>query len=146
MSGVKYAPDFEVKLTIKKVLEVGLSESGINLGASLKKGPVKVTLDQSGKIKSSAKLGRLSLAGDSRLRALGANFKFLNITFENGSDGKIIYKAAISYTGAARFQLRGTLNIDKILLENSGLLGNAYRGIKNRDQQLREALEQSGVR
>ena len=146
MSGVKYAPDFEVKLTIKKVLELGYCKDGVKFAALIKKGPVKFTLEPSGKVKASAKFGNLSLAGDPRLKALGVNFKFLNITFSEASNGNIAYKAAISYRGAARFDLKGSFDIEKLILDNSGLLGNAYRGIKDRDQQIKKALENSGVR
>lgn len=146
MSGVKHPTDFKVKLTVKKVLEVSYSgKKGVKLAAALKKGPVTLRLDNEGNISSSAQFGRYSIKGFDSIKALGVKLKALKITAHLKENGDIAYKAGITY-GLGSFFVSGSFDIEKLILDNSGLLGDAYRGIKNRDQQLQDALEHSGVR
>ncbi len=141
MAEVRHPTDFNVKVTIRKVLEVSYSgEKGVKLAAALKKGPVTFKLDNKRNISSSAKLGRYSISGFDSIKALGVQIKFIKITAKLKDNGDIAYNAGISY-GAFYFDVAGSFDVEKLVLDNSGLSGNAYRSIKNYNQQNQEALE-----
>jgi len=143
MSGVKHPTDYKVKLTIKKVLEVSYSgEKGAKLAAALKKGPVTFKLDNKGNIESSAKLGRYTIKGFDSIKALGVELKFLKITAKINEKGDVAYEASITY-GLGTFFVSGSFDLEKLLLENSGLFGGAYRALygPNREQVLQDELK-----
>ncbi|MBX2809442.1 MAG: hypothetical protein KTR20_12525 [Cellvibrionaceae bacterium] len=144
MTKLKHPTDFNVKLTVKKVLEVSHSgEKGIKLSSVLKKGPVTFKLDNNGNIDSSAKLGRHSIKGFDSVQDLGVDIKFIKIKANLNKSGDIEYIAEITY-GFFSFSVKGYFDVEKIV--DRGLLKKAYQPLKNRQQQIDNALKNAGVK
>jgi len=133
--------NFAVKASIKKVLEVSYStDKGVKLNAALKKGPLKATMDINGKVKFSGNLGSFSLHGDPTLKGLGAKFKSLSVVYSLAENGDIKYKVTFAALNAASISFGGQFDLEKMVLDR-GLLRGAYRPLKNREQQLKDALD-----
>lgn len=134
--------NFAVKASVKKIAEITYSsEDGLRLKAALKKGPIKATLDQDGKVQFTGSLGRYSLKGDPTLKALGAKFKLLSISFSLAENGDIKYKAKVSVYGTVDFIVGDQFDLEKLLLDR-GFLKGAYDAVKNREKNLKEAIDE----
>lgn len=132
--------NFQVKASVFKVIEVTYSiDNGISLKAALKKGPVKVTIDDKKKVTFSGNIKSLILSGDPTFEALGARFKALSVLLSLADNGDIKYKATVSCWGIGSFSLIGQFDLEKLVVDR-GLLRRAYRPLKNRAQQVEDAV------
>lgn len=136
-----FPTDFKAKAVILKAVELSYSkEDGLSMKGQIKKGPIKMTIDKSGNITVSGKVSRLSLNGSPKLKALGANFKKIEVTFSEKENGDIEYNGWVSVLGGnGKFGIEGSFDLEKLILDR-GFLKSAYDPVKNRQKQLDEAL------
>lgn len=137
-----FPTDFKAKAVILKAVELSYSKSdGFSMKARVKKGPLTMTIDKNGNISASGKISNLSLKGSPELKALGANFKKIEVTFSEKENGDIKYNGWVSVLGGnGKFGIEGSFDLEKLILDR-GLLKRAYDPIKNRQKQLDEALD-----
>jgi len=134
--------NFAVKASVFKIVEVSYDKKGLDMKLMAKKGKFKATLDSEGNVTVKANLSRFSLKGDPTLMALGTQFKALNIEFSIADNGDLKYKVTVKALQAAEFSFVHQFDFEEFLL-NRGLLKGAYDALKNRDQQLKDALNES---
>ncbi len=122
----------ELKVTIAKLLEVAYSQDkGLTTKIVRAKGAFKLTVDQNGNARLTGKLGAVSFSGSDTLDKIGANIKFVNVSFSNGGSGNIKYTAMIDIK-SAKIAITGNFNIEKLITSCSGLLCKAARALKGR--------------
>lgn len=132
---------FAVKASVKKVAEITYSsDDGLKLKAALEKGPVKATLDQNGKVQFSGSIGRYSLKGDPALKALGAKFKSLSVSFSLAENGDIKYTATVSIYDKVNFTVSDQFDLESLIFEH-GFLKRAYDPAKSHEQRTKEAID-----
>lgn len=92
------------------------------------------------KVISSAKLGSLSLKQTSEFQAVGANLKKLDVTFRLLDNGDIAYDGWFTAVSGLGFGINGSFDLERLIVDR-GLLRGAYKPLKNRDQQIKDALD-----
>lgn len=123
-----YPTDMKVKAALFKVVEVNYSkENGLDLKGMVKKGPVKVTVDKDGRVTVKGRIANVSLKGTPELKALGANFKKLDIEFSDKGGDDIGFNVWFTVVKGVGFGIEGSFDLAKFMLDR-GLLQRAYRG------------------
>jgi len=122
----------ELKITIAKLLEIAYSEDkGLTTKIVRTKGSFKLTVDQNGNARLSGKTGAVTFSGSEILDKIGANIKFVGVSFSNGGSGNIKYTAMIDIK-SAKIAISGNFNIEALITSCSGLLCRAARALKGR--------------
>lgn len=126
----------EVKVTIAKLLEIAYSKNKrIAVRIMRKKGNFKMSIDDDGKVMLHGSAGVLSFGGGTALESLGAKVKKASIHFTKGDGDDIRYKAAFSFAGGAgEVSVSGSFNAEDLITSCSGLLCQAARRMKGRQQ------------
>lgn len=126
----------EIKVTIAKLLEIAYSKNkGVTAKLLRKRGNFKITIDQNGKVMLHGSAGMLSFSGTSALEGIGAKIKVASIHFTKGDDENINYKASFSFAGGAgAISVASSFNVEDLITSCSGLLCQAAKLIKGRNQ------------
>jgi len=120
----------ELKITIAKLLEIAYSkDKGLTTKIVRTKGLFKLTVDQNGNARLSGKIGVVAFSGSETLDKIGANIKFVSVSFSNGGSSNIKYTAMIDIK-SARIAISGNFNIEALITSCSGLLCRAARALK----------------
>jgi len=135
----------ELKITIAKLVEVAYSkDKGLATKIVRAKGSFKLTVDQNGDARLSGKMGAITFSGSETLDKIGANIKFVNVSFSNGGSSNIKYTAMIDIK-SAKIAISGSFDIEKLITSCSGLLCRAARALKGRhhayDMELQRIME-----
>lgn len=134
--------NFAVKASVLKIVEVSYDKKGLDMKLMAKKGKFKATLDSEGNVTVKTSINKFSLNGDPALKALGAEFKSMKIEFSVAENGDLKYLVGVKCFKVAEFSVDGQFDFEEFLL-NRGLLKGAYDALKNREQQLEDALNES---
>lgn len=126
----------EVKITIAKLIELAYSKNqGITTKIVRQSGGFKLSIDQNGKVMLHGSAGVLAFKGGAELEALGAKIKMASIYFTREKDDNVSYKATFTFAGGAgALSLVGSFSIEELITTCSGLLCQAARTLKNRNQ------------
>lgn len=133
-----------VKVTIAKVLEVAYSKNkGLTRKIVLKKGNFKVKINEDGKVKIHGSAGAFTFNGGAALEGLGAKLKMASISFSKGDGDDINYKASFSfYGGVGAISVSGSFDIIELISSCSGLLCQAARDIRSRNNSQGRRLQE----
>lgn len=131
----------EIKISIAKLIELAYSEdSGLTKKIVAKKGGFKISVDEYGNASLSGSAGILTFKGSPALESLGAKIKFVSISFTKGDGYNVGYIASYSFMKIGTLSISGNFNIEEMILACSGLLCNAARAMKSRDEVLEKAM------
>ena len=122
----------EIKITIAKLIELAYSnDKGLTTKIMVKKGAVKLTIDQSGNARLSGAAGAIIFSGSPVLDIIGTKIKRISVNFNNKDNMNVGYTATIDLK-LLSMTVVGKFNIEDLLTSCSGLLCKAARALKGR--------------
>lgn len=132
----------EVKVVIAKLIEVAYSRNkGITTKIVRKKGGFKVTVDYTGKVMLYGTAGALTFNGGTALESLGVKVKMASISFTKGDGDNVNYQGTFNFAGGAAISVSGAFSIEELITSCSGLLCQAARLLKGRNQAYENELQ-----
>ncbi len=133
----------KIKLTIAKLIQLSIdSNRDLTIAILRSKGPIKITVDQKGKVRISASVLNTTFSGNPALDSVSSKVKNLSITLSNKPGGRVGYAGSVSFFGAASISVSGSFDLDALIMACTGLLCQAARLLKGRPQQIDKQLEQ----
>ena len=134
-------PQAKVKLTIAKLFEIAYStDKGVTTALVQKRGPFNMRIDQDGNVTLSGNAGVVKFAGKPELEQMGIDLEFGSVMFSNIGNNKLGYTASLKFKGVLKIDYSNVIDVEKLILGCSGLLCQAARGMKNRQQQIEDVL------
>ena len=94
---------------------------------------MKLTVDQDGKATLSGTAGIFTFSGTPALEKIGAKIKRVSVNFTNEDGKKIGYSATFSLE-VVSMTVMGEFDLEALILSCSGLLCQAARALKGRNQ------------
>ncbi|WP_036801753.1 hypothetical protein [Photobacterium marinum] len=132
--------DKEIKLTIAKLIEIAYSSNkGLTTSIMLDVGTAKLTVDSRGNSILSGKVGVVTFSGKDAIEELGLQVKRVAVSFKKEGSGSVSYTATL-HLGLISTSIKGSFNIEELLLSCSGLLCIVARRIKGRPAYIEEQL------
>lgn len=124
----------EAKITIAKFIELAYSkDKGITTKIMAKKGNARLTVDQDGNATLSGSAGILTFSGTPVLETVGAKIKRVSVNFSNKGGMKVGYTASFDLE-YIKLSVLGDFDLQELITSCSGLLCQAARAIKGRNQ------------
>ena len=108
-------------------------DEGVTTSILLSKGPFKLKVDQNGKARLSSKAGIVTFSGTPTLDKIGANIKSLSVSFSPGEGKQIKYHASFDLK-VSKVAVRGSFDVEQVIMSCSGLLCRAARAMKGRHE------------
>ena len=131
----------KVKLTIAKLIEIAYSkDKGVTTALIQKRGAFTMRVEENGNVTLSGKAGMVKFSGEPELKAVGIDLEYGSVMFSNVGNNRLSYAANLKFKGLLKIEYASVIDVEKLLLGCSGLLCQAARGLKNRQQQVEEAL------
>ena len=122
----------EIKITIAKLIELAYSkDKGLTTKIMVKKGAIKLTIDQNGNARLSGTAGAITFSGNPVLDKIGTKIKRISVNFNNKDNMNVGYTATIDLK-LLSMTVVGQFNIEDLLTSCSGLLCKAARALKGR--------------
>ena len=133
----------QLKVRLFRILEIAYESDG-DLTTSIVRSqdPFTLTITSNGTATLSGKAGKLVFNASEETKSIGFDFKFATLQFMGSQNGQLRYAASFTI-GFTSISFRGTFDVEKFILECSGLLCIAARLLKNRNNQINEAIRKS---
>lgn len=132
----------EAKITIAKLLELAYSQDkGLTVKIMAQKGSARLTVDQDGKATLSGTAGIFTFSGTPVLEKIGVKVKRVSVNFNNEDGKKIGYSATFSLE-VISMTVIGEFDLEALITSCSGLLCQAARALKGRNQAYEMELQQ----
>ena len=124
----------EAKITIAKLIELAYSkDKGMTVKIMAQKGSAKLTVDQNGNATLSGAAGALTFSGTPVLDKIGVKIKRVSVNFSNKDGMKVGYTATYDLA-YIKLSVSGDFDLEKLITSCSGLLCQAARALKGRNQ------------
>lgn len=133
------ANEIEIKIKLLKFLEIAYEEDGTLTAAIVKdKGPFSLSVDSSGNASLSGKAGVVKFSVREEIKEYGFDFKYVRAMFSGNKNGMIQY--SLSFGIGSEVIVKGMLDVEKLILNCSGLLCRAARAYKFRAQMIDKSI------
>lgn len=137
-------PQGEMKLTIARLIELSYRKNeGVTSSLIREAGNVRLTVDQNGNASLSGKAGSTRFSASEATKQLGIAVRRVTVMMSVDDDGNLRYNASFDFP-VASVTVRGSIDVEALILACSGLLCRAARLINGRsvqrDRQLQEAM------
>ena len=136
------ATSTEVKIKIINFIEIAYKANG-KLTTSLIKdvGSFTLSVDNKGNASLSGRAGTVKFSVSEEIKEYGLRFKYASVMFSGNRDGVIVYKASVGI--GAEIIVSGVLDVEKLILNCSGLLCIAARAMRNRAKMIDKTINAS---
>ena len=132
----------KVKITLAKLFEIAYSkDKGVTTALVKKKGPFTMRIDEDGNVTMAGKAGMVHFSGKPALEEVGIDLEYGSIMFSNAGSNKLHYAVSLKFRGVLKVEYSNFIDVEKLLLGCSGLLCIAARGLRNRQQQIEDAIQ-----
>jgi len=138
--------NFQLKLTVARFLELSYRENeGLTKKLVTSAGPLKLKVDEDGNGSLMGSVGVVNFSASDAIKDIGLSFKGASVAFGSDRNGNLTYRASFTFVGITPL-IRGTIDVEKLIMSCSGLACRAARAIGNRqdlvDMELRKAMGQ----
>ncbi len=137
---------YSLKITVARLLELSYARNeGITTSILRDVGPASISVDSNGIATLSGKAGNVTFSATDALKELGLEIRRVGISMDVNGEGELGYTARFMFAGALALSVRGTIDVEELILSCSGLLCRAARALKSRtastDRELDRALK-----
>jgi len=140
-------PDtYSLKITVARLLELSYARNeGITASILREVGPASISIDSNGRATLSGKAGKVTFSATEAMKELGIQVRRVGVSMNVNSEGELDYTARFMFAGALALSVRGTIDVEELILSCSGWLFRAARALKGRttsvDRELERALQ-----
>jgi len=137
---------YSLKITVARLLELSYARNeGITTSILREVGPASISVDSNGTATLSGKAGNVTFSAADAVKELGIQIRRVGISMDVNSEGELDYTARFMFAGALALSVRGTIDVEELILSCSGLLCRAARALKSRttstDREFERALQ-----
>jgi len=126
----------ELKIRVFKILEIAYKNNDEFTTSIVRSHhPFTLTVTSNGTATLSGKAGKLTFNASEETRSIGFDFKFASLHFMGTQNGQLRYSASFSI-GFTSISFRDSFDVEKFILECSGLVCIVARLIRDRKNKL----------
>lgn len=135
---------YSLKITVARLLELSYARNeGLTTSVLREVGPATVSVDSNGIATLSGKAGKVTFSATEAVKELGIQVRRVGISMDVNEHGELDYTARFMFAGALALSVRGTMDVEELILACSGLLCRAARALKGRTTNTEKALERA---
>lgn len=135
---------YSLKITVARLLELSYARNeGLTTSVLREVGPATVSVDSNGIATLSGKAGKVTFSATEAVKELGIQVRRVGISMDVNEHGELDYTARFMFAGALALSVRGTIDVEELILACSGLLCRAARALKGRTTSTDKALERA---
>lgn len=137
---------YSLKITVARLLELSYARNeGVTASILREVGPASIAVDSDGVGTLRGKAGNVTFSATEAVKELGIQVRRVGISMDVNEEGELDYTARFLFTGALALSVRGSIDVEKLILACSGLLCRAARALKGRtvstDREIERALQ-----
>lgn len=135
---------YSLKVTVDRLLELSYARNeGLTASILREVGPASISVLSDGTATLSGKAGNVSFSANQAVRELGLEVRRVGISMSVNADGDLEYTARFLFAGALALSVRGTIDVEELLLSCSGILCQAARAMQGRTASTNRAIEKA---
>ncbi len=135
---------YSLKLSVARFLELSYaSNEGLTASILREVGPASISVDSNGFATLSGKAGVVRFSASEAIQELGLQVRRIGISMDVNEQGELDYTARFLFVGTLALSVRGTIDVEQLILSCSGLLCRAARALKGRTASTNREIEKA---
>lgn len=131
----------QLKLAVGRLLEASYSaDKELTVSIIQASSNAQLTVDSQGNARLSGSAGALTFDGAPALNTLGVSYKRVSVNFTNQDDMEVGYRATINLA-IISVSASGRFDLEELITSCSGLLCQAARALRGRNQAYEDELQ-----